>query len=354
MAEGPDQDKTEPASPKKREDARKKGQIAKSREIPSVAILLCALSVFYFSGGWMLNQLGIIMRDGFQHLVLRNFSIATAHTMLWDIFKETTIVLSPFLAAVIVAGVVSNVAQSGWLLTGEPLIPQLSKLNPINGLKSLVSLRSMVEVIKSVVKLIIVGAVAYAILSGEMDQIPGLVELEAAQILALTGKASLKLGFYTCLALIVMAGIDFVFQRWQHERDLRMTKQEVKDEHKQQEGDPKVKSRIRTIQREMAMRRMMESVPGATVVITNPTHLAVALQFERAMPAPKVVAKGAGHIAEKIKALANENDVPVIEEKPLARALYKNVEIDEYIPADLYHAVAEILAYVYRLKGLAG
>jgi len=194
--------------------------------------------------------------------------------------------------------------------------------------------------------------VAYTILSGEMDQIPGLVELDTSQIMTLTGTVSLRLGYYICLALIVMAGIDYLYQRWQHERDLKMTKQEVKDEHKQQEGDPKVKSRIRAIQREMSMRRMMESVPGATVVITNPTHLAVALSFERAMPAPKVVAKGAGHIAEKIKALAKENGVPIIEEKPLARALFKNVEIDQYIPADLYHAVAEMLAYVYRLKGL--
>jgi len=352
MSDGPDQDKTEPATGKKREDARKKGQIARSREIPSVAILLFALSVFYFSGGWMLDQLGFIMRNRFSHLMFRNFSIESAHLMLWDIFQKTIIVLAPFLGAVIVAGIVSNVAQTGWMLSGETITPKLSKLNPINGMKSLVSLRSMVEVIKSVIKILIVGAVSYAILSGEMDQIPGLVELDTSQILTLTGTISLRLGFYTCLALIVMAGIDYLFQHWQHERDLRMTKQEVKDEHKQQEGDPKVKSRIRAIQREMAMQRMMESVPGATVVITNPTHLAVALTFERAMPAPKVVAKGAGHIAEKIKALAKENGVPIIEEKPLARALFKTVEIDQYIPADLYHAVAEMLAYVYRLRGL--
>jgi flagellar biosynthetic protein FlhB len=353
MADGPDQDKSEPATGKKRKDARKKGQVARSREIPSVAILLCTLSVFYFSGGWMLDQLGDIMKQSFNHLVFKNFSIESAHLLLWDLFLDTLFILAPFLAVVIVAGIVSNVAQTGWMLSGETLTPKLDKLNPINGMKSLVSLRSMVEVIKSVIKIIIVGAVAHSILSSEMDQIPGLVELETSQILALTGSVSLRLGFYTCLALIVMAGIDYIFQHWQHERDLKMTKQEVQDEHKQQEGDPKVKSRIRAIQREMAMQRMMESVPGATVVITNPTHLAVALKFERSMPAPKVVAKGAGHIAEKIKALAKENDVPIIEEKPLARALFKNVDIDQYIPADLYHAVAEMLAYVYRLKGLA-
>ncbi len=353
MAEGPDQDKTEQATPKKREEARKKGQIARSREIPSVAILLCALSVFYFAGGWMLNQLGIIMKAGFKHLLFHNFNITSAHTMLWEIFQHIIVVLAPFMAAVLLAGIISNVAQTGWLLTGETLTPQFSKLNPINGMKSLISLRSMVEVAKSVIKIVIVGTVSYTVLKNEMDQIPAMVALDTAQILALTGLASLRLGFYTCLALVAMAGVDLLFQRWQHERDLRMTKQEVRDEYKQQEGDPKVKSRIRAVQREMAMRRMMDSVPGASVVITNPTHLAVALKFDRSMPAPKVVAKGAGHIAAKIKSLAKDHEVPVIEDKPLARTLYKNVEIDEYIPADLYHAVAEILAYVYRLKGLA-
>ena len=171
-------------------------------------------------------------------------------------------------------------------------------------------------------------------------------------ILAFIGQVSLKLGFYTCMVLIVLAGIDFLFQRWQHERDLRMTKQEVKDEYKQREGDPIVRSRIKAAQREMAMKRMMASVPDATVVITNPTHLAVALKFDPSLHAPMVVAKGAGHIAGKIKEIATANNIPVMEQKPLARALFKDVEIGQFIPMDLYQAVAEILAYVYRLKGL--
>jgi flagellar biosynthetic protein FlhB len=162
----------------------------------------------------------------------------------------------------------------------------------------------------------------------------------------------MKLAFYTCLVLILLAGLDMAYQIWQHERELRMTKQEVKDEFKQREGDPAVRSRIRSVQREMAMRRMMEDVPDATVVITNPTHLAVAVKFERHMDAPRVVAKGAGYIAEKIKEIAGQHDVPIIEQKPLARALFKDVKIGQFIPVDLYHAVAEILAYVYRLKGL--
>jgi flagellar biosynthesis protein FlhB len=353
MAENQDQEKTEKATPKKKDDARKKGQIAQSREIPSVMVLLSALSVFYFGGGWMFNQLADVMRGIFNHLIQENFSVERAQVLLEHILFQLLILLIPLLFVIVVAGVFSNLVQTGFMLTGETLTPKLSKLNPLGGIKRLFSLRSSVEVIKSVLKVIIVGGMAYATLCKEMDHIPALVELETAQIMTFAGQVALRLGYYTCLVLLVLAGIDYLFQRWQHERDLRMTKQEVKDEHRQQEGDPMVRSRIRAVQREMAQRRMMEAVPDATVVITNPTHLAVALKFDRSMPAPKVVAKGAGHIAEKIKSLAKEHDVPVIEQKPLARALYKNVEIDQYIPADLYHAVAEMLAYVYRLKGLA-
>jgi flagellar biosynthetic protein FlhB len=353
MADDQDQEKTEPATPKKKDDARKKGQIAQSHEIPSVMVLLGALSVFYFAGGWMSSRLSGIMEEIFNHLFYRDFEGEVAYTILIQIFRDLIILLAPLLAVVMIAGVISNVVQTGFLLTGEPLVPKLDKLNPINGFKRLFSLRSWVEVVKAVLKVIIVGGMAYSVLKGKMEQLPGLVALDTADIMAFMGKAALRLGFYTCLVLMVLAAVDFIFQHWQHGRDLRMTKQEIKDEFRQREGDPIVRSRIRTIQREMAMRRMMASVPEATVVITNPTHLAVALQFERSMPAPRVVAKGAGVIAEKIKELARAHDVPIVEQKPLARLLYKNVEIDQYIPADLYHAVAEILAYVYRLKGLA-
>ena len=352
MADGQDQEKTERATPKKKEEAREKGQIAQSREIPSVMVLLSALSVFYFAGGWMFNQLGHVMQGVFSQLAQRSFGVEAAHDLLWHIFQKLLILLAPLLIVVLTAGVISNVAQTGFLLTGETLTPKLSKLNPLNGIKRLFSLRSSVEILKAILKMIIVGGISYATIAAEMDQISALVVLDAASIIAFMGRVALKLGFYTCLVLMVLAGIDFLFQHWQHERDLRMTKQEVKDEFRQKEGDPMVRSRIRAVQREMAMRRMMESVPDATVVITNPTHLAVALKFDRSLPAPKVVAKGAGVIAENIKALAREHDVPIIEQKPLARALYKNVEIDQYIPAELYHAVAEMLAYVYRLKGL--
>jgi len=353
MAENQDQERTEKATPKKKEEARKKGQIAQSREIPSVMVLLGALSVFYFAGGWMFSQLADVMRGIFNHLVQKSFGAESAQMLLGHIFLKLLILLAPLLVVILAAGIIANLAQTGFMLTGETLTPNLTKLNPVSGIKRLFSLRSMAEVVKAVLKIIIVGGMAYATLFKEMGHIPALVELEIPQIITFTGHVALRLGYYTCLVLMVLAGIDYLFQVWQHERDLRMTKQEIKDEHRQFEGDPMVRSRIRAVQREMAMKRMMEAVPDATVVITNPTHLAVALKFDRSMPAPKVVAKGAGHVAERIKSLAQDHDVPIIEQKPLARALYKNVEIDQFIPADLYHAVAELLAYVYQLKGLA-
>ena len=352
MAEGNDQEKTEPATPKKREEARKKGQVVKSREVSSVAVLLCAMTVFYFGGGWMFSR----MTDTVSSLLAKSSQVVleqeNAHTLFWEIFEKYVITLAPLLLLVAFVGIFSNVAQHGFLLTGEPLMPKLSKLDPLSGMKRLFSLRALVELLKSILKIAIIGTVAYFMLTDEMDKIPALIALNTGEILSFFGAVSLRLGFYTCLVLIVLAGLDYTFQRWQHERDLRMTKQEVKDEYKQREGDPMVRSRIRSAQREMAMRRMMDAVPEATVVITNPTHLAIAVKYEAGMHAPMVVAKGAGHIAARIREIAAEHDIPIIEQKPLARAIYKQVDIGGYIPSELYHAVAEILAYVYRLRGL--
>ena len=353
MAAGHDGDKTEPATPKKLEDARKKGQVANSRELPSVLVLLSAMMVFYFGGNWMFLQVGDVMRDIFTQIGRSDLGAEGAHTLLWYLFKRTVTIIAPLLIVASLAGILGNVSQVGFMLTGETLTPKFDKINFFKGIKRLFSVKSLVESVKAVFKVIIIGGMAYAMLRSEFEQIPALIELSLNAILSFAGHMTLKLGFYTCLVLLILAGVDLVFQRWQHSRDLKMTKQEVKDEFKQREGDPMVKSRIRAVQREMAMRRMMDQVPDATVVITNPTHLAVALKFSRDMQAPLLVAKGANKLAERIKIIAEENGVPIIEQKPLARAIFKEVEIDQYIPGDLYHAVAEILAYVYRLKGLA-
>lgn len=352
MAQDNDQEKTEPATHKKRQEARKKGQVAQSREIPSVLVLLSSLSVFYFAGGWMFQQLIEITHSVFLQMPGWRPDIEDAHALFWQLGLKVALLLAPLLGVVAIAGLVGNVAQSGFLVVEDFLVPKFDKLNPFSGIKRIFSVRGLVELLKSLLKLVIIGGVSYAILKGEMDAIPALIDLNVPMIIAFLGRVALKMGFFTSLVLVVLAAMDYLFQCWKHERDLRMTKQEVKDEHKQREGDPAVRSRIRSVQRDMALRRMMQSVPDATVIITNPTHLAVAVKFERGMHAPMVVAKGADQVAARIRGIAEDNDIPVIEQKPLARRLYSDVEIGQYIPVELYQVVAEVLAYVYRLKGL--
>ena len=352
MPEKPNQDKTEPATPKKREDARKKGQVAVSREIPSVMILFMTTGVFFFIGGQMFIGLAEFMRDALKNGLLLDLHTMSATRMMSVILEKIIWIMLPFLIGVLLTGIFANIAQFGILFTVKPLTPKFSKLNPLKGLKRLFSLRSVVEVAKALLKILIISLVAYAAVHSHFTDMAGLMHLEVLDILTFTGRAALGICFFTCLALMLLAGLDYAYQRWQYENDLKMTKQEVKEELKHREGDPVVKARIKKVQFEMAQRRMMTDVPGADVVVTNPTHLAIALKFDTEnMEAPQVVAKGAGHIAERIKEIAREYDVPVMEQKPLAQTLYKSVDIGQTIPAALYKAVAEVLAYVYRLKG---
>lgn len=346
-----DGDKTEPATPKRREEARKKGQLAHSREIPSALVLLAALGVMFFTGSQMFQDLSGLMRSVFQDVATLSLEEHSLILFLFQLLYQMLVILMPLMIVTMLAGIGANLLQVGFLFTAEPLKPKFSMLNPITGIKRLFSLRALAELAKSLLKIILVGGIAYLMLSNDVDQIPSLMHMGITDIVSFFARVSLRIGLFTCLAMIALAAFDYAFQRWQHEKSLRMTKQEVKDEVKQREGDPTVKSRIRSIQLEMARRRMMASVPEADVVITNPTSLAIALKYDAEnMMAPKAVAKGAGFIAERIKEIARKHRVPVIEHKPLARALFKSVEIGGMIPTSLYQAVAEILAYVYRLK----
>jgi flagellar biosynthetic protein FlhB len=346
------QEKTEKATPKKREDARKKGRVAFSREIPSAFILLLSLGAFYFWGHWMFTRLTEFMTVIFSRAATLQLHDENLQSLSIMVFRSFVIILLPLMGAVFFGGIAGNIAQVGFLITGEPLSPKLSKLNPLNGLKRLFSLRSLNELVKALIKMVIVGCVAYLTVKGDLLTIPGLMHCEVGEIFAYTGSMAFKICLFSCLVLIILAALDYAYQRWQYESDLKMTRQEVKDELKQREGDPTTKLRIRRLQLEMAQRRMMEEVPKADVVITNPTHLAIALKFDvKKMIAPKVVAKGADHIAQRIKDIARDHGIPVVEDKPLAQILFKTVEIGECIPVDLYRAVAQILAYVYRLKG---
>jgi flagellar biosynthetic protein FlhB len=315
---------------------------------------MTAMGVFYFAGSWMFWNIAEVIGGVFERLdTLRFEAVSDASAFSAEILKKTFLILISFFVPVLIAGMAGNIGQIGLEFHGEPLRPKLKKLNPISGMKKLVSIKSLVELVKSIFKVVVVGAIAYGVIRMETVKFPGLMQQEVGDILIFIGKLAFKVFFFVCLALIILAILDYVYQRWQYEQDLKMTKQQVKDERKQQEGDPRVKGRIRKVQMEMAARRMMEAVPEADVVITNPIHLAVALQFDAAkMVAPVVVAKGAGHLAERIKEIARNHQVPIIEDKPLAQALHKMVEIGEYIPVELYRTVAEVLAYVYRLKGM--
>ena len=353
MAEGQDQEKTEPATGKKREKAREKGTVAISREVPSFMILTGALAVFALAGRWMFGRLTGFMGAVLGHLdSLAPATGVNAVAMVRDSFLASFLILTPVLLVVLLAGVAGNLLQIGFLFTTEPLVPKLEKFDPIQGMKKFASLRSLVEVVKAVIKIVFVGSIGFSVVRGEIENMAGLMDTSVWQILAYTGWVAFKICLFVCLSLLVLAALDYAYQRWQYEKDLRMTKQEVKDEAKQNDGDPKVKARIRSIQREIARRRMMQAVPEADVVITNPTHLAVALKFDAAtMAAPTLVAKGAGHVARRIREIAEAHGIARVENKPLARTLYRTVAVDEVIPVDLYRAVAEILAYVYRLKG---
>jgi flagellar biosynthetic protein FlhB len=347
------QDRTEHATGKRRQEARKRGQVALSREIPSTLILMTMLGVFTFSGGAVMDRLTAFMAGTFANLhTARLQSLSDAGALAYDLLITVLLLLWPICLPLVVAGVAGNIAQIGLEFHAESMAPKFSKLNPASGLKRLASLRGLVELVKSILKLVFVGLIAGGVVSGYLAEFPSLVRLDLWGIWEFTQAGAFKIILYVSLALVLLAVLDFAYQRWQYEQSLKMTKQEVKDERKQSEGDPQVKARIRSLQRQAAYQRMMTEVPKADVVITNPTHLAIALRFDPSeMAAPRVVAKGADFLAERIREVAREHRVPLVENKPLAQALHKTADIGDYVPVDLYRAVAEVLAYVYRLKG---
>ncbi len=346
-----DQERTEQASPRRREEARKKGQVARSQEVVSVAILLACATLLYFSSTWMLDRMMDLMRWAFRESGSTVIHINTVQSIAVIWLYKLFIVLTPLFLTIVAAGLLANYLQFGFLFSTEAVQFDISKLDPIRGFQRLFSLKSFVELIKSLIKFTVVSCVVYFTMRNEIEGLIPLMDESVWGILIYIGRIMFRIVITTSWVLIVLAILDYLYQRWEFEKGLKMSKQEVKDEFKQTEGDPLVKARIKRIQREQARKRMMAKVPKADVVITNPVHLAVALEYDGGrMIAPRVVAKGAGVIAENIKEIALEHGVPVVENKPVAQLLYKMVNIDEFIPENLYRAVAEILAYVYSLK----
>jgi flagellar biosynthetic protein FlhB len=346
-----DQERTEQASPKRREEARNKGQVAKSPEVASAAILLACTIFFYFGSGGMVERLMDLTSWTLRQSGTTVVSLNTINALIWGWTWKLFLVMAPLLLTVVIAGLLANYIQIGFIFSTETLAPKFEKIDPIKGFQRLFALRSLVELVKSLLKMAIVTVVVWFTLKDELQNMIPLMDESLGAILLYTGRISFKILITTCWILIVLAILDYIYQRWEFEKGIRMSHQEVKDEYKQTEGNPVIKSRIRRIQREAARKRMMANVPKADVVITNPTHLAVAIRYDpEKMYAPTVVAKGAGFVAERIREIAAAHGVPVIENKPVAQLLYKTIDVDQAIPEDLYRAVAEILAYVYGLK----
>ncbi|WP_139904198.1 fused FliR family export protein/FlhB family type III secretion system protein [Clostridium thermarum] len=344
------EDKTEEATPKKKSDARKKGQVAKSKEVSLALTLLASTLLLTLLSGYVGNGL----MDTLKHFLssdIAELDYSNLKKLAVTVLYRVAIIFLPVVIPIMAVGVVSNYIQTGFLFTTEPLKMQLSKLNPISGFKRMFSARSAVELLKQLVVVSIVGLVGYNFVKDNINDLLKIGYLSIYNIPREFGNLVISIFIKITMIMIVVAAIDYFYQLYQHKKDLKMTKQEVKEEFKQMEGDPQIKSKIKQKQREIASRRMMASVPDATVVITNPTHIAVALKYEEGGDgAPKVVAKGEDYIAIKIKEIAKENEVPIIENKPLARLIYSEVEIGGEIPVDMYQAVAEVLAVVYRMK----
>jgi len=344
------QERTEQATGKRREDFRNKGQVAQSKEVHTAALLSASLLLWYLYGPLFWRDLSSLLTELWR--VAGSFEIRPLS--LWHlaalIMGKVALLLAPVFLVVLAVGFFSSFLQIGWVFTTKPLEADFGKLNPIKGAARFFSRRSLVEIVKSLAKVLLVGLVAYKAVKGEFEGALYLVDMEVAETIRYVGRvAALVLG-KSCGVLIVLGILDFLFVRYEMEQKMKMTKQEQKEEFKETEGDPHVKGRIRSLQRQMARKRMMAEVPRADVVITNPTHLSVAISYLRGkMDAPRVVAKGADHLAMRIREVAREHGVPQVENVPVARALYR-VELGDEIPEALFMTVAEILAYVYSQK----
>lgn len=349
--------KTEPATPKRKEDARKKGQIAISRDLSTAVILLSGVGLLAAMLPVGLQKMTEMTRQGltlsFPVAFYKDMSIEQVYEIVIHAGLTVVMLSLPVVLGILVMGSGASLLQSGLLWRADAIQPDATRISPIKGLSRLFSLRSVIELVKGLLKIAIVTSVGVWVARYDVLQIPGLIGFDMGTVLGVTGQLALKVGLAVAGAIAVLAGFDYFYQRYEWERGLRMSKEEVKEEHKSAEGDPLIKGRVRTLQRELTKKRMMAAVKTADVVVTNPTHLAVALKYDTTtMGAPVVVAKGAGFVAERIRELARHHGVPVIEQKFVARTLYKLVEIGKEIPNDLYRAVAEILAFVYRARGV--
>ncbi len=358
MAENDDdrnlEDLSEQASPFRLEEQRKKGQVAQSKELVALAVAMASGLALFAMAPSMANEVIHFMKEIFSN----DLAVKPGDKMqdiaggqLLKMLKVLGTIGLPIALLGFVLGIAGHLSQIGFLFTAEPLTPDFNKINPLSGLQRMFSMRNLVETARVVIKGVILCFVAYSILRTAIEHSPELIFRHPTAIFEILGSTGKTLFLTLCGILFVFAGIDLVLQKREYGKQVRVTKQEAKQEAKEQEGDPLIKSRIRSIQRDMARKRMMQAVKKADVIITNPTHIAIALQYDKdKMVAPRVVAKGADFMAERIKKIASENGVVLVENVPLARAMFKSVKVGQVIPRNLFQAVAEVLAYVYKLK----
>jgi len=343
-------EKTEEATPKRKEEARGKGQVAKSMEMNSVFVIVAAFFTLKIIGSYIFDELAGYMKFVFSNLMIGDITITSAQQIFIGfaiIFLKTTL---PVMFVILVTALAINFAQVGFAFSMEPLMPNFDKINPLSGFGRLFSKRSIVELFKSLLKIAIIGGFVYRFMINQTKQVPALISADLIDSLHLTASLILDLVFNISTVMFIMAVFDYMYQWWENQESMKMSKDDVKQEFKQTEGDPQIKGKIKQRQREMAMQRMMQDVPKADVIVTNPTHFAIALKYDQEMLAPIIVAKGQNLIAQKIKEIAKINKVIIVENKMLARSLYATVEIGHPVPHELYQAVAEVLAYVYKLK----
>ena len=356
--DGPGGEKTEPATEKKLQDDRKEGQVAKSKEIANGLGLLSLFLVLKFYVGTM----GTRFLELFQGIYSNmpdlvtfwggNIPQAEMRLLFNQMMINTLLIILPIMLIGFLVAFISDVVQVKWKVTAKPLQPKLSKLNPLKGLKKIFSVNSLVELVKSLLKIGLIIYITYSFLKGKEPVLLSLYDMPLMQALSLAAQMVTDLGIRIAAVYMVIARADFAYQKFKFSQDMKMTKQEIKDEYKQTEGDPQIKGRIRQKMQEASRRRMMQDLPRADVVITNPTHFAVAILYDPDVAdAPMVLAKGSDHLAARIKEVARENHIEIVENKPLARMLFANVEVGQMVPPELYQAVAEVLAFVYQLQG---
>jgi flagellar biosynthetic protein FlhB len=347
-----DEEKTEEPSQQRLEDFRKEGQVAQSKELTSLLVLMGTLGVMYAMGPSLAGDFMDFMRRMFSESATGDLTANRAGLLLSLCLGQAARLVLPIAAAGFAAGVLGSVVQFGFLFTWAPLEPELDRINPLSGFQRVFSLASVMEGFKSVIKLAAVVSVTYLMLRTQLFGSSSMSNMESGAFLVHMSSTAFRLVGGVCVGLFVVAALDFSYQKYRYRQSLMMSKQELKQEHKQREGDPLLKARIRSLQREMARKRMMTEVPKADVIVTNPTHFAVALKYDaEKMAAPRVIAKGKDLVAQRIKEVARKNNIPLVENVPLARALHKSVKVGGTVPRSLYQAVAEVLAFVYRLKG---